>query len=104
MIENKGSIKIINFFKRTLSIFNYIEKINFEEKLKNTNLIKKIIALYFFKYYDKENTKSWYNLEVKWKKDILDSYGRKNIENPSKYDLFKLIRLMNPEDVFLIGW
>lgn len=104
LIQNKSSIKIVNFFKRTICIFRYIEKINWEGKLKNTNLTKKITALYYFKYYDKEYTNSWYNLQIQWKKDILDQYGRKNIENPTKYDLFKLMKVMNPNDVFTIGW
>lgn len=104
LIRDKGAVKIVNFFKRSICIFRYIEKINFEKKLKSTNLIKKITALYYFKYYDKESTNYWYNIQIQWKKDILDQHGRKNIENPTKYDLFNLMKVMNPNDVFTIGW
>lgn len=104
LIKDKGSIKITNFFKRSINIFKYIEKINFEKKLRNTNLIRKITALYYFKFYDKSYTNSWYNLQIEWKKKILDQYKKKNIENPTKYDLFSLMKIMNPNDVFTIGW
>lgn len=99
LIKNICCIKIQNFFHMSKYKFRYIEKINFEDNLKNQN-----IALYYFKYYDKQYINSWYNTDIQWKRNILDYYGRKNIENPTKYDLFRLMSKMTPEDIFSIGW
>ena len=48
--------------------------------------------------YPKIYINSWYNMGQGWKKDTIDSY------NPTRLDLFILIKNMKIGDTFAIGW
>ena len=77
---------------------------------------KKLNALYYYRYYDKQYIKSIYNMSS-WKKSILDKYKKiqdttlelqikriyKN-NHTTRYDLYDLIRIMDVNDMLVIGW
>jgi hypothetical protein len=78
---------------------------------------KKLNALYYYRYYDKQYIKSIYNTKASWKKDILDKYKKiqdttldlqikriyKN-NHTTRYDLYDLIKIMDITDMLEIGW
>ena len=93
---------IFNFMKNYLEYSRYIKNIY---DLETSNLVtKKIIASYYFKYYDKKYIKSLYNDQVGLKKNIIELYKTENIDNPSRLDLYYLIRKMPLNDINYIGW
>lgn len=99
LIRSKGIKIIINFFKK------YLYEI---KKLNDNNYYlyedKRLVALYYFKFYEKEYIKSFYNINVIWKKKIIDKYKTKFTENPTRFDLYNLIKIMSIEDTISIGW
>lgn len=102
LIYIKSSKIIFNFMKKYLEYSRYIRDI---ENLEMFNLItKKIIASYYFKFYDKKYINSLYNNQTGLKKNIIELYKTKNIDNPSRIDLFNLIKKMPMDDVAYIGW
>ena len=102
LIYVKSSKIIFNFMKKYLEYSRYITNI---ENLEIFNLItKKIIASYYFKFYDKKSINSLYNNQTGLKKNIIDLYKTKNIDNPSRIDLYNLIRKMPINDIAYIGW
>ena len=102
-IININSRKIIfNFMKRYLDYINYIN--NIENLILLNLLTKRINASYFFKNYDKKYVNSWYNINISWKKNIIDLYKTKYTNNPSRIDLFNLIKKIPIDETFLIGW
>jgi hypothetical protein len=72
--------------------------------LLNSMITKKMNAIYYFKNYEKKYIKLYFNSFQGWKKDILNKYllGRV-IENPTRLDLFLLIKKMDKRDVYNIG-
>jgi hypothetical protein len=99
--KKKSIKKIINFMIYT-KIFLY-------NILKNNDLFltRKHIAFYFFKNYDLSSN-LWYNMEIPWKKKLLEmykeKYNLKKTNNPNKFDLFKLQKKMKVEDILSIGF
>lgn len=100
VIEKSKKI-IFNFMKKIVNHMKYVNKA-YEDEI----ITRKNIALYYFKNYDKEYIKEWYNINIVWKKRILDKYKKNDDikENPSRYDLFKLIRKMDINHTYSIGW
>jgi hypothetical protein len=100
-IKKKSIKKIINFMIYTKFFLYNI--------LKNNDLFltRKHIAFYFLKNYDL-NSNLWYNMEIPWKKKILEmykeKYNLKKTNNPNKFDLFKLQKKMKVEDILNIGF
>ena len=100
-IKKRSIKKIINFFIYTKSLFLKV--------LKNNDLFltRKYVAFYFFKNYDL-NINLWYNMNIPWKKKVLDlykeKYNLKKTDNPNKYDLFKLQNRLKVEDILSIGF
>ena len=83
--------------------FNFIKRVRFNKIIYNSlydnNLFtSKIVASYYFMMYPKIYINSWYNMGQGWKKDTIDSY------NPTRLDLFILIKNMKIGDTFAIGW
>lgn len=110
----KNNIEYIQHYikKRSIKkIVNFItySKLFLSNILKNNDLFltRKHAAFYFFKNYDL-NINLWYNMEIPWKRKILDlykeKYNLKKTDNPNKYDLFKLQNKMNIEDILSIGF
>jgi hypothetical protein len=101
LIKSKSIKIIIHFFKKYLIM---IKKINNNQDDYYLNNDKKFIALYYFKFYDKKYIKSFYNMSIPWKKDIINKYKTKFTENPTRFDLYNLIKLMPIEDTLSVGW
>lgn len=98
----KKSIKIIiNFFKKYLILMKKINN-NMDDYYLYDD--KKLVALYYFKFYEKNYIKSFYNINISWKKDIVDKYKTKFTENPNRFDLYNLIKLIPVKDTMAIGW
>ena len=100
---------IIRFMRKLYlkltTIVNY-QNIQFQSMLHENNYFNlidnKTIALYYFKHYN--YVKEWLKPKVGWKKDLIDSYNFKINENPTRFDLYKLLKIMNKNDIFMIGW
>ena len=58
--------------------------------------------------FNKENIINFYNMQISWKRKIIDEYKLKYklkfTDNPSKYDFFNLIKIMKLDDLITIGW
>jgi hypothetical protein len=79
---------------------------------------KKLNALYYYRYYDKQYINSLYTTKkIIWKNKILNKY--KNILNnnlllqikqiyknkyTTRFDLYSLIKIMDIDDMLSIGW
>jgi hypothetical protein len=97
--------KYVNYIKYVNNFHNYIYEFHINDLSKL--ITKKMNAVYYFKNYEKKHINPWYNLFKGWKKDLIDKYKNKydlKKENPSRYDLYKLIKKMNIEEVYSIGW
>ena len=100
---------IIRFMRKLYlkltKIVNY-QNIQFQSMLHENNYFNlidnKTIALYYFKHYN--YVKEWLKPKPGWKKDLIDSYNFKINENPTRFDLYKLLTIMNKNDIFMIGW
>ena len=99
-IVKNCSAYVITSFMRKFSIFIKKNK----ETFNNTRISQKTNALFYFIHYPKRHIDSWFNNTIQWKKDIILSYNPKNIENPTRFDLYNLIKKMNVNDVYSIGW
>jgi hypothetical protein len=99
IVKNCSSYVITKFMRK---LTNYI-KIN--KKIANDeNISQETLALHYFIFYTKNHINSWYNNGAQWKKAIIDSYNPKNILNPTRFDLYNLIKKMAVNDVYSIGW
>jgi hypothetical protein len=103
----KSSKIIKTFIKRTSYILKNLNEYN--NILYYDNRIScKYIALYYIKHYTKDNIIRFYNIQILWKKKIIDKYKLeyklKFTDNPSKYDFFNLIKRMELNDIVTIGW
>ena len=93
LIKEKSIKIIINFFRKYLNM------------IKNDKLNDKIsLALYYFRYYEKDYIKSFYNINVDWKKIIINKYKTKFTDNPTRFDLYHLIKLIPVDETYAIGW
>lgn len=107
--ENKKAIIITSFFKKCKYIFKRIELIyNIEKTLRfrDTHPIttSKTMALYYFKYYESKYTNSWYNGVSSSKRNLVQNFIDTSVNNPSKYDLYRLQIKMPLESILTIGW
>lgn len=101
LIKKKSIKIIINIFKKYLLLIKKLyNEIYFDTLYEN----KKFVALYYFKFYEKKYIKSFYNINVPWKKSIIDKYKTKFTENPSRFDLFHLLKNIPTEETLAIGW
>jgi len=99
-IKNRSSYIIYNFIKRFLfNKFRCNSLILFDSPI----VTPKIIASYYFTMYNKKYINSWYNMNTGWKKNIIDSYNPKKVDNPTRLDLFNLMIRMEVGDIYAIG-
>ena len=108
LIKNKSIKIIIKFMKKYLERCYYISNFNFNDYLlmdKNT-ILQKILAFYYFKYYDKRFIDLWYNFnsDTNSKVYIIGKYKIEKKNNPTRFDLYYLIKKMSIDDVFFVGW
>ena len=107
LLRCKASHIIKTFIKRTFYIFKNINEYNniiyYSDKMSI-----KYIALYYIKYYTRDNIINFYNIPILWKREIIDKYKLeyklKFTDNPSKYDFFNLLKRMELDDIVTIGW
>lgn len=104
IILNKSSIKISELIKKYINLLKFINGDNYEILIENNRLTRKFNALFFFRFYDKIYINNWYNQIPIWKKDLINKYKKKYTNNPTKYDLYYLIKSMPIKDVLSIGW
>ena len=69
--------------------------------------LKKIFCLYMVRFYT--HYKEWYiGIDgydgICWKNDILNKYNRRRIDNPSRFDYFKLIYQMPMDEIYSVGY
>jgi len=97
--------KYVNYIKCINDFHNYIYE--FSNNPASNLITKKINAVYYFRNYEKQYINPWYNLFTGWKKDLIDKHKNEdeiNKENPTRYDLYKLIKKMDVKDVYTVGW
>jgi hypothetical protein len=100
---------IIRFMRKLYlklkNIVNY-QNIQFQSMFHENNYFNlidnKTIALYYFKHYN--YVKAWLKPSAGWKKDLIDSYNFNIPLNPTRFDLYKILKVMNKNDIFMIGW
>jgi hypothetical protein len=87
---------MIEYVKRCKSI--YILNIN--RLIESNRICKKIIAFYYFKFYEKQYIHSWY-----YSKKIDNKYRKIDKDKTiTRYDLYNLIKKIPIEDTFCVGW
>jgi hypothetical protein len=96
LIFNKAANIVISFWRKYVVVCKAYLNISF--------LTKKYISFYFFKYLNKDHINNWYNINIGWKKKIIDKYKLKKTETPTRLDLYILIKKIPAEDVLSIGW
>ena len=99
IVKNCSAYVITSFMRR----FSTFIKKN-KETFNDTSISPNSLALCYFIHYPQQYINSWYNNTIQWKEDIILSYNPKNIENPTRFDLYHLIKKMNVSDVYSIGW
>jgi hypothetical protein len=106
ILFEKSKKIIYRFMKKYVNYTKYVNNYYNEYPYRPTSLTKKMNAVYYFRNYEKQYINLWYNFSVGWKKDLINKYKKKEEfkENPSRYDFFKLIKKMNVQDVYDIGW
>lgn len=97
LIFNKSANIIISFWKKYIILCKSCKNISFSTR-KNT-------ALFFFRYINNDDhINNWYNINIEWKKKIIDKYKIKKTDAPTRLDLYILIKKIPVEDVLSIGW
>jgi hypothetical protein len=99
--------KYVNYIKYNNNIHNNIHNDMYDLRINkiSTLITKKMNALYYFRNYEKQYINMWYNMNIPFKKALLDKYkNNNNVDNPTRYDLYYLIKKMDIDDVYLIGW
>lgn len=104
IIKNKASISIFNLMLKNKYILKNITCHNIDILFENNRLTKKTFALYYFKFYEKRFINAIYNEQHGDKKTIIDNYKDKITENPTRYDLYLLLKRIPIQDVLYIGW
>ncbi len=103
VLKNRAKYTI---YKSLRSYVNFLRNINEEEQMQRT---QKELALYYYKYYPRDCINEYYNT---------DGYGRKSniirqcknqnnlrdTDNPSRYDLYQLVKNLDVQDTYYIGW
>jgi hypothetical protein len=101
IVKNIASKLIIKNIK---SFTFYLKNIN----VNNNNFIDNIFknAVYFYKYYPKRFINEYYNMNTQ--NNIIEickeKYNLKITDNPSRYDLFNLVKNLNFNDLLFLGW
>ena len=108
-IDNKAAKTITSFLRKCKSIFSKIEAIRIKIETMMFHDIhpittSKTMALYYFKYYDSIYIKSWYNGLCPSKRILVQDFIDTTIQNPSKYDLYRLQRKMSLDAIMKLGW
>jgi hypothetical protein len=96
-IKNRSSNILIRFWRIYINRCKYINR-------DDIFLTKRIIAFYFFRYYEKRYWNLWYNNNIEWKKRIIDKYKKTELNEISRLDMFNLILKIPVEDMVSIGW
>ena len=104
IIKNKASISIFNLMLKNRNILKNITHDNFNMLYANNTLTKKTVALYYFKFYEKRFINAIYNEQYGNKRAIIDYYKDKITENPTRYDLYLLLKRIPIQDILYIGW
>lgn len=106
LIKNRASISIFNLMLKNRNILKNITCHNIDLLFANNRLTKKTFALYYFKFYEKRFINAIYNEQHGIKKAIIDKYKDKDkiTENPTRYDLYFLLKKIPIHDVLYIGW
>jgi hypothetical protein len=110
---NKKSLNIIKLFKKYHILNSFIQN-EFDElntiyfkttrRFIECSLARKYQAMLYYSFYNKRYRKNWYNNQIGWKKEIVDFHKKKYTDNPTKYDLFILIKSMSVTESISIGW
>ena len=110
---NKKSMYIIKLFKKYHTLNSFIQN-EFNDLLTNyfrlhrnfldCILTRKYYAMLYYSYYHRKFRYVWYNEQIGYKKDIIDRYKKKITNEPTKYDLYILIKSMSISESMLIGW
>jgi len=110
VVKNRALNVICKVFEKYLLLIHSVNQYG--------QVTKKLNALYYYRFYDKININSTYNMyNIPWKKQILDKYKKiqdttlnlqikriyKN-KYTTRYDLFQLIKIMDINDMMIIGW
>ena len=108
-IENRKAIIITSFFRKCKRILGKIEAIHIKIETIGFHDVhpittSKTMALYYFKYYDSLYIKSWYNGLCPSKRILVQDFIDTSIDNPSKYDLYRLQIKMSLEAINQLGW
>lgn len=104
LIKKRASVSIIKFMIKNTKILKDVT-INYYDNLLNNNLLtKKILVLFYFKFYPRQYINSIYNGQIKYKKYIVDKFKNKNTDTPTRYDLYNLLSKMSMDDILYIGW
>jgi hypothetical protein len=108
---NKKIRRLYIVKKSTVIITNLMKNYLFKIRILNLYYInewipvsKKINALMFYRYYEKEYINGWYNNQIPWKKNLIDKYKKKITTSPSRLDLYLLIKDMDVIESSSIGW
>ena len=105
ILINKAKKIIFNFFKKIKNTLKIINNTTYNSLIYDNKIPTRIfLAYYYFKYYPKRHINELYNMNCIWKKAIIDKYKKKETNNPTRFDLFNLIRKIPVNDVFSIGW
>ena len=99
--------KAITIIKRTIKKYITLKRtiINYFDTLVRSTLItRRSLAIYYFVKYKKIHINGFYNFDNDIKINIINKYKDKITDNPSRLDLFNLIKKMNIHDVYYIGW
>ena len=105
IIRDNASIIISKFIKNMIKQKNMIKYI--VNDFENIVITKKTLAMYYYLYYEKRHINSFYNNNCTWKSQIIKKYKDENNDennNPSRIDLFNLIKNIPVNDVMSIGW
>jgi hypothetical protein len=115
----------LKYFKRFHNYVKYVDEIQYNpnnEALYYGRLTKRLLALVYYLYYEKEHIYWWYNQKYPNYSNIIDintqietfkyllvnrykiEFKLKQIDDPSRFDLFNLIKIMNKNDTALVGW
>jgi hypothetical protein len=103
LLEKLASNKITTLMKNYFIKMKIINTDNYDYLFNSKLITRKYCAFYYFKYYDKIYINSWYN-NSGWKGNIINRHKKKYTNNPTRHDLFNLIKDLNAYDTLMIGW
>lgn len=117
LFKKRSAIIIINFLKKANNTFknlnydlNGLTSRDFPDDfpiIPPHKYLKKLFCIYMVKAYS--YYKEWYigigGYDYICKKNnMINQYNRQKINNPSRFDYFKLIYQMSINDIYYIGW